>query len=101
MARTQPARGGTDIRQIEHGWDVIGADDEKIGDVADVQDTYIVVSSGRIFICERYVPVSAITDIEHDRVYLNVSKDGIEAQGWDQPPAPGTMAAASPGHSSY
>jgi uncharacterized protein (TIGR02271 family) len=95
MARNQPARGSIDIRQIERGWDVFGADDAKVGDVSDVRDTYIVVSSGWIFTSERYIPVSAIAGIEHDRVYLDVSKDEIEAQGWDQPPAPRTMAAAS------
>jgi len=76
--------GGT--WEIDHGWDVFGADGEKVGDVHEVQPHYIVVSKGFFFPTERYVPVSAITNVEHDRVYLNVSKDQIDSMGWDAAP---------------
>jgi uncharacterized protein (TIGR02271 family) len=84
-----------DVNDIRHGWQVYGADGEKVGDVSDVQATYIVVSKGLIFTSERYVPVSAVTRVEHDRVYLDVTKDEIEARGWDTAPTSGTLTGAS------
>jgi uncharacterized protein (TIGR02271 family) len=75
-----------DPRQIEDGWDVFAADGDKVGDVSEVRDNYLVVKKGFLFPSERYVPFSAISGIEHDRVYLNVNKDEIDAQGWDQAP---------------
>lgn len=89
MERGRAGRGMANIRQIERGWDVYGADDEKVGDVSEVQDDYIVVSKGFLFTSERYIPASAITGIEHNRVYLSVTKDQIEAQGWDVAPERG------------
>jgi uncharacterized protein (TIGR02271 family) len=72
--------------EIDHGWDVLGADGEKVGDVADVQNNYLTVSKGFIFKTDMYIPVSAISNVEHDRVYLNITKDEIERQGWDRLP---------------
>jgi len=89
MSRQDMGRSGIEPRQIEHGWDVYGSDDEKVGDVSEVRDNYLVVSKGILFPHEHYVPFSAITGIEHDRVYLNVTKDQIEDQGWDEEPTTG------------
>lgn len=72
--------------EIDHGWDVFGADGDKVGDVADVQPHYITVSKGFIFKTDMYIPVSAISNVENERVYLNVSKDQVESQGWDRTP---------------
>lgn len=72
-----------EVWEIDHGWDVFGADGEKIGDVQEVQPSYLVVSKGFFFPTERYVPVSAISDVRDERVYLSVSKDEIDARGWD------------------
>ena len=75
-----------DPRRIEHGWDVYGSDGEKVGDVSEVREGYFVASKGLVFPHEHYIPFSAITRVEHDRVYLNVTKDRIEEQGWDEAP---------------
>ena len=83
------------VRDIEHGWDVYGSDGEKVGDVSEVQDTYIVVSKGLFFPSERYIPTSAITRVEHDRVYLNLTKDEVKAHDWDRVPETGTLSGAA------
>ena len=83
-----------DWRNIQQGWDVYGADGKKVGDVSEVQEGYIVVSKGFLFTSERYVPVDAISGLEHDRVYLNVSKDEIDARGWDTVPETGGISDA-------
>lgn len=74
------------VWEIDQGWDVLAADGEKVGDVDEVHPSYLVVSKGFFFPTERYVPVSAITDVADDRVYLNVRKDDIDNLGWDSPP---------------
>src|SRR5215207_6304692 len=89
MTRHEKRTMQMDPSQIEHGWDVYGSDGEKVGDVAEVHQDYIVVSKGLLFPHEHYIPFSAITGIEHDRVYLNCSKDQIEDQGWEEAPTAG------------
>ena len=74
------------VREIARGSDVYGSDGKKAGDVAEVQETYIVVSKGWLFTTERYVPVEAISRVDEDGVHLNVSKDEMEGGGWDKPP---------------
>ena len=94
MSFTDRTRMSVDPRMIEHGWDVYDAAGEKVGDVAEVREGYLVVSKGFLFPHEHYVPFSAITGVEHDRVSLSVTKDAIEDQGWDEAPTAGAMGHA-------
>jgi hypothetical protein len=71
------------VWEIDNGWEVVGANGAIIGKVHDVQPHYVVVSKGFFFPEEHYIPVSAITNVEHQRVYLNVSKQDIATLGWD------------------
>jgi uncharacterized protein (TIGR02271 family) len=75
------------VWEIDHGYDVYASDGEKVGDVQDVQPHYLTVSKGFFFPSERHVPVAAITDVRDERVYLSVTKDQVESQGWDSIPA--------------
>ena len=75
-----------DVSQIQHGWDVYGSDGDKVGDVSDVGPNYVMVTKGFLFTKDIYIPTSAITGIENDRVYLNIAKDQIDSMGWDQAP---------------
>ncbi len=75
-----------DMSQIRSGWDVYGSDGEKVGTVGDVGSNYLLVTKGFLFTKDIYIPMSAITGIEQDRAYINVSKDQVENMGWDRPP---------------
>lgn len=92
MESMRPGDTNWDVQAIQHGWDVFDADGDKVGDVSDVFAGYVTVSKGFIFTSERYIPVSAIERTAHDRVYLNVTKDEIDASGWDQMPETGVYA---------
>ena len=81
---------GYDVSQFQDGWDVFGSDGEKVGDVSEVGTNYLLVTKGWLFPKDRYIPLDAITGVEHDRVYLNVGKDQIESLGWDEPPTADT-----------
>lgn len=85
--------GGT--WEIDNGWDVVTSDDEKLGSVEEVHPHYLVVGKGLIFHSERYVPVSTITSVENNKVYLGVSKSEVDSQGWDTiPDIAGTSSAS-------
>jgi len=75
-----------DISNVRTGWDVFGSDGDKIGDVSDVGPNYVLVTKGFLFTKDIYIPTSAITGVEHDRVYLNIAKDQVDSMGWDQAP---------------
>jgi uncharacterized protein (TIGR02271 family) len=86
MDHTPSTRGRASLAQIERGWDVYAADGEKVGDVSEIRGDYLIVSKGWLFSTERYIPASAIVRVEHDRVYLDVTKDDMDNQGWDRMP---------------
>jgi uncharacterized protein (TIGR02271 family) len=77
------------IADIQHGWDVYGSDEEKVGNVSEVRNNYIVAHKGFFFPKDLYIPTAAISRIEHDRVYLNVAKADVDNQGWDAYPDQG------------
>jgi uncharacterized protein (TIGR02271 family) len=96
MTGTQGTGPAGKTWQIEDGWDVFAADGQKVGDVKEARGTYFVVSKGALFPKELYIPATAITGVEQDRVNLNVPKDLIEAHGWDRPPEAGAESGARP-----
>jgi hypothetical protein len=76
----------SDTWNISGGMDVVGSDDEKVGDVADLQGDYVVVRKGFFFPSNYYIPTSAISAVS-DRVHLDVTRDEALNQGWDVLPA--------------
>lgn len=81
-----------DVWEIDHGWDVYSSDGDKLGDVEEVQPHYLTVSKGFFFPSEKYVPVSAITNVDGERVYVNASKAEIDNLGWDTVPTDTTTS---------
>jgi len=77
----------SDIRQIQEGSDVYGSDGEKIGSVSEIGPNHFVVKKGWLFTSDIYIPSSAISGVEQERVQLNVTKEEITRGGWDRPPA--------------
>lgn len=71
---------------LTQGMDVVGSDGDKVGSVQDVRGEYVVVSKGFFFPTDYYVPFNALTNVDGDKVYLNVTKDEALNQGWDQEP---------------
>ena len=82
-----------DYSAIALGDDVVGADNEKVGKIAEVQPNYVVVEKGFFFPTDYYVPMSAIATVQDGRVYLNVSRDVALQSGWDVPPLADAMSA--------
>jgi uncharacterized protein (TIGR02271 family) len=76
----------TDSAQIMAGDEVIGSDGDKVGTVAEVQPTYIVVEKGFFFPTDYYIPMSAIASVANGQVVLTVAKDAALHSGWDTVP---------------
>ncbi|HEV2108417.1 MAG TPA: DUF2382 domain-containing protein [Thermomicrobiales bacterium] len=72
---------------ISAGTDVVGSNGEKVGQVVAAHPSYIVVEKGFFFPTDYYIPTSAITTYDGDKVYLGVTKEEALNQGWDVVPA--------------
>lgn len=71
---------------VQVGDDVYGSDGEKVGTVAEVQPTYLVVEKGFFFPTDYYIPLSAITQVTDGQVWLTVSKESALHSGWETIP---------------
>src|ERR671912_2717632 len=76
----------TGSSQINIGDDVYGSDGDKVGTVAEVQSSYIVVEKGFFFPTDYYIPMSAVSSASGGQISLNVSKDAALNSGWDTVP---------------
>jgi len=81
--------------QINVGDDVYGSDGDKVGTVAEVQPSYIVVEKGFFFPTDYYIPMSAVTSASAGQVTLNVVKDAALNSGWDTVPATDTVVTGA------
>jgi uncharacterized protein (TIGR02271 family) len=83
-----------DLQKLTPGMSVVGADGEKVGDVAGFQGGHLVVSKGFFFPTDYFIPVGEIGAVT-DRVHLNVTKEQALNRGWDTPPADTTSSEGS------
>jgi uncharacterized protein (TIGR02271 family) len=81
----------SESNQINVGDDVYGSDGDKIGSVAEVQPSYILVEKGFFFPTDYYIPMSAVSSAGDGQVTLNVAKDAALNSGWDTVPDTDTV----------
>jgi uncharacterized protein (TIGR02271 family) len=81
--------------QINVGDDVYGSDGDKVGTVAEVQTSYIVVEKGFFFPTDYYIPMSAVASASDGQVSLNVAKDAALNSGWDTVPETDTVVTST------
>jgi len=87
-------------QRIADGMTVYDVNGEKIGAVSGytTSGAYFKLEKGLIFHHDYYVPMSAVSRLDPDGVYLNVLKDDIEDRGWDNPPLGGQQRDESLGN---
>ncbi len=73
------------MMDLKPGWVVVGNDGRRLGTIREVGQNYVLVSPGRLSE-NLHVPASAIGNIEHETVHLNVALAQAVAMGWEQPP---------------
>ena len=76
------------VWEIEQGTDVLCRDGEKVGEVVDVMEGYLVVEQGFFNPSDIYVPLSAIVRHDDSCLYLSYSRDEFEDHDWSQEPVP-------------
>src|SRR5512132_213919 len=81
--------------QISVGDDVYGSDGDKVGTVAEVQSSYLVVEKGFFFPTDYYIPLSAVSSASGGQINLNVAKDAALDSGWDTVPETTTMRTST------
>ena len=74
---------------IAHGWDVVGSDGEKIGEVKDVKEDHVVVEGGTIFKHDLYIPIDHIEHKGEDKLQLTIPAGDVDQEGWKYPPNAG------------
>jgi uncharacterized protein (TIGR02271 family) len=87
-----------DATQVQQGWTVYDSNREKVGDVEETGQGWVLVTKGLIFIKDVYIPTSAFTTVDTSRqaAFLEITKDQVDGMGWDQPATEtGTEAVAS------
>ena len=74
--------------QFSAGDNVISADGEKIGTVAAVHMSWLLVEKGIIFVSDFHVPFAAIARYDRNagEIHLSVTKSEAMASGWDKHP---------------
>jgi uncharacterized protein (TIGR02271 family) len=87
MAYEGQGGGIEQFRMLRPGWQIVGSDGENMGTIASIEEDYFVVSEGFFFPSERYIPAAAIRAVEEGTVLLSVTKDEVDARGWDTPEA--------------
>lgn len=71
---------------VNVGIDVVASCGNKIGEVVDVRDEYVIVEKGFFNPQDIYVPKSAIADVDDHHLHLNVTKEAIKRADWDVEP---------------
>jgi hypothetical protein len=78
-------RSTIDTTMIRNGADVIASDGNRIGTVDEVASSYLLVKKGLIFTHDLYIPLTAVSRLNENEVWLDVSKSEINARGWNEP----------------
>ena len=73
------------IADLKSGWAVVGNDGRRVGAVRGVGQNYILTSMAGL-LSDVYVPASAIANVEHEVVHLNIPQRDVAEMGWEQPP---------------
>ena len=72
-----------DIHEHMH---VYSSDEQDIGHVAKVYEDSFLVHKGYFFPTDRYIPYTAITSVENDRVNLSMDAEEAKLKQWEKRP---------------
>lgn len=66
--------------------EVLGSDNEAIGDVKSVKADHIIVRGDLFFDDDHYIPTSAIDSVDDNTIHLNVTSTRAMDEQWTNPP---------------
>ena len=65
---------------------VLSSDNGDLGHVEEVYEDSFLIRKGLIFAKDRYIPYSAIAQVEGDKVHLSLSADEAKEREWEKRP---------------
>jgi hypothetical protein len=65
---------------------VLSSDNSDLGHVEEVYEDSFLIRKGLIFGKDRYIPYSAITQVEDNKIHLNLSADEAKQPEWEKRP---------------
>ena len=83
------------MADIRPGWVVVGNDGHHAGSIREVGQNYLLASAGGLS-GNIYIPASAIGNVEHEIVHLNVAQRDVAEMGWEEPPREEDAPVTSP-----
>jgi hypothetical protein len=83
------------MADLQPGWDVVGNDGRRVGEIREVSQNYLLTSMPGLA-GDLYIPASAIANVENEVVYLSVPQPDVAQMGWDQPPREDDTPTSSP-----
>jgi len=83
------------MADLKPGWAVVGNDGHRVGSIRDVGQDYLLASTGGLS-GDIYVPSSAIGNVEHETVHLNIAQRDVAGMGWEEPPREEDVPLTSP-----
>jgi hypothetical protein len=83
------------MADLKPGWAVVGNDGHHVGSIRDVGQNYLLTSTGSLS-SGIYIPASAIANVEHQVVHLNVAQRDVAGMGWQEPPREEDVPVTSP-----
>jgi uncharacterized protein (TIGR02271 family) len=87
--------------QFHEGDEVFAADGDKVGKLAGVTDSALIVEKGFFFPTDYHIPFSAVStyDANDGKIYLSVGKDAALNNRWDETVDTGAYAGTTTGYS--
>jgi len=83
------------MADLQPGWDVVGNDGRRVGEIREVSQNYLLTSMPGLA-ADLYIPASAIANVENEVIYLSVPQPDVAQMGWDQPPREDDTPTSSP-----
>jgi hypothetical protein len=83
------------MADLQPGWDVVGNDGRRVGEIREVSQNYLLTSMPGLA-GDLYIPASAIANVENEVIYLSVPQPDVAQMGWDQPPREDDTPTTSP-----
>ena len=73
-------------REVQQGANVLCKNGEKIGEVVDIEEDYLVVEQGFFIPRDIYIPASIIAMRDSDTLYLTMTMEEFDKVDWSQEP---------------
>jgi hypothetical protein len=83
------------MADLKPGWEVVGNDGRRVGQVREVGQNYLLTSMPGLT-GDLFIPAAAIANVEHEVVHLSVPQPDVTQMGWDQPPRDDDAPTSSP-----